>query len=159
VRRRRKNANGSNGVSKSSPKQRRSTPQVSSTTESTESSELLLIVNAANLILSKAAALRAKQSMSQPETTVSEDDSFPKYVDEARVSRITGISQAWLQRSRSEGIGPPHKKIARRIVYRLDKVLDWVESGAAALEHVSPPRKKKRNADDGSDDDDQRAPM
>ena len=154
--RRRKKTDDSNGVAGSA--RNGSAAQVSSPTEPTE---LLLIVQAAELILSKAAALCARQSRQQTVTSVSESHSFPRYINEARVAEIIGVSQVWLQRARSEGIGPRHKKIARRVVYRLDQVLEWVESGASAREHLSKVRPKKRtqSASDGdrSDEDDPHA--
>lgn len=149
--RRRKSSNGASG---SDPKRARTSPPFSAQTESTETTELLSILEAARLILTKATSLCAKQSRRQREAT--QPEPFPRYIDEARVSEITGMSQVWLQRARSEGIGPPHKKIARRIVYRVDQVHDWIESGAAADQHVSPPRRRRRGeeGDDTCGDDD-----
>jgi predicted DNA-binding transcriptional regulator AlpA len=67
---------------------------------------------------------------------MSEVVSVPQYIDEKRVSEITGMSRIWLQRARSEGIGPRFYKIGRRVVYRLDDVMRWIESGQAGKEHL-----------------------
>jgi predicted DNA-binding transcriptional regulator AlpA len=70
----------------------------------------------------------------------------PIYVDEQRVSALTGMSRPWLQRARGEGIGPRHFKIGRRVVYKLGDVTHWIESGASAKEHLSSKPAKKAGA-------------
>lgn len=77
---------------------------------------------------------------------MSEVPPAPQYIDEKRVSDMTGMSRIWLQRARSEGIGPRYFKIGRRVAYRLDHVVVWIESGAASKEHLSSPRRAKKSA-------------
>ena len=61
----------------------------------------------------------------------------PTYVNETRVAQITGMSRVWLSRARSEGVGPRHFKIGRRVVYKLSDVTHWIESGQSAKDHLS----------------------
>ena len=70
----------------------------------------------------------------------------PQYINEQRVAAITGMSRIWLQRARAEGIGPRFFKIGRRVCYRLDDIVRWVESGAAGKEHLRGPRATKKEA-------------
>lgn len=74
---------------------------------------------------------------------MSESEPLPQYVSEIRVAALTGMSRVWLQRARGEGIGPRFFRIGRRVAYRLDDVVKWIESGAAGREHLRSPRPKK----------------
>ena len=67
----------------------------------------------------------------------------PLYISEQQVAHETGMSRIWLQRARTEGIGPPFRRIGRRVVYRFAAVLEWIESGQAGKEHLSSPRPTK----------------
>lgn len=67
----------------------------------------------------------------------------PEYLDEHAVASMIGLSVHWLRRARGEKIGPRYVKIARRIRYRRCDVLEWVESGAAANDHVSSPKRAR----------------
>lgn len=78
---------------------------------------------------------------------MSEIDPSTKYITTDEVAERTTLSKVWLERARAEGIGPAWRKIGRRVVYRLDHVISWIESGAAGKEHLSSsPRAAKKGA-------------
>jgi predicted DNA-binding transcriptional regulator AlpA len=111
----------------------------------------LSLVQAAEQVISKLLALCVRLSNSEKAQPASAIQPIPQYVDEERVAEITGMSRVWFQRARSEGIGPRWVKIARRVAYPLADVVQWIESGAAAREHLSSrgPKKGKRSPKEG----------
>ena len=55
-----------------------------------------------------------------------------KYISPAELSRITSISKSTLERMRTSGTGPPFSRVRRRVLYRLDAALTWLESHASS---------------------------
>ena len=51
-----------------------------------------------------------------------------RLLTEKEVALIIGMSVAWLQKGRSQGYGPPFKKIGRSVRYSLLEVLKWLAS-------------------------------
>lgn len=51
-----------------------------------------------------------------------------KYVDERAVSQITGRALATLRNDRYVGRGIPYVKMGRSVRYRLDDVINYMES-------------------------------
>lgn len=51
-----------------------------------------------------------------------------KYVDERAVSQITGRALATLRNDRYVGQGIPYVKMGRSVRYRLDDVINYMES-------------------------------
>ena len=45
-----------------------------------------------------------------------------------QVVPICGMSRLWLFRHRRDGVGPPSHKRGRRVLYKRDEVLSWVEA-------------------------------
>jgi predicted DNA-binding transcriptional regulator AlpA len=70
----------------------------------------------------------------------------PMFVDEKRAAELIGMSISYLQRCRIEGIGPRARKIGRVVRYAVSDLVEWVESGRAATEHLSPPRRRVKGA-------------
>lgn len=52
----------------------------------------------------------------------------PKYIDEREVSKITGRAIQTLRNDRHKGQGLPYRKFNRQVRYRLDEVIDAMES-------------------------------
>lgn len=50
-----------------------------------------------------------------------------KYMTEVEAAAISGMSRGWHQRKRLEGDGPPFIKLERRIMYDVDRYLQWFE--------------------------------
>ena len=51
-----------------------------------------------------------------------------RYVDEKEVSRITGFALPTLRNDRHRGKGIPYVKRGRSVRYRLDEVIEYMES-------------------------------
>jgi len=51
-----------------------------------------------------------------------------RYVDEKEVSRITGFALPTLRNDRHRGRGIPYVKRGRSVRYRLDEVIEYMES-------------------------------
>lgn len=49
-------------------------------------------------------------------------------LDQKEVARILKKSEAWLERSRWDGKGPPYRKIGRHVRYPKDALLEWIAS-------------------------------
>ena len=60
--------------------------------------------------------------------------SAPRYVDDKTLERETGgvLRRATLQKMRRENRGPATYRFSRRVYYRLDEVLAWIESHRVA---------------------------
>jgi len=59
----------------------------------------------------------------------------PRYVDDRTLERETGgvLRRATLQKMRREGRGPATYRFSRRVYYRLDEVIAWIESHRVAM--------------------------
>ena len=51
----------------------------------------------------------------------------PVYIDEKEVAKLTGRKVPTLRSDRHKGQGIPYRKIFRKVLYRLDEVVDYVE--------------------------------
>ena len=60
--------------------------------------------------------------------------SAPRYVDDKTLERETGgvLRRATLQKMRREGRGPATYRFSRRVYYRLDEVIAWIEAHRVA---------------------------
>lgn len=60
--------------------------------------------------------------------------SKPRYLDDRALEQETGgmLRRATLQKWRRENRGPATYRIGRRVYYRLDEVLTWIESQRVA---------------------------
>lgn len=47
---------------------------------------------------------------------------------ERTIAAVTGLTDAWCQRSRWAGQGPPFVRIGRNVRYRKSDVVAWIES-------------------------------
>lgn len=56
---------------------------------------------------------------------------LPRWIDEREVSKIIGVAVQTLRNWRFQKIGPPYSKVGkgRMVRYRLDEVLQFMESG------------------------------
>jgi predicted DNA-binding transcriptional regulator AlpA len=54
---------------------------------------------------------------------------IPKYIDSETVAKLTGRSRRTVEKDRLTGFGPNFYKLGRRVLYRLDEVLAWIEKG------------------------------
>jgi len=65
-----------------------------------------------------------------PGTQSSTSASAPRYVDDRTLERETGgvLRRATLQKMRRENRGPATYRFSRRVYYRLDEALAWIES-------------------------------
>jgi hypothetical protein len=52
----------------------------------------------------------------------------PRYIDEREVSKITGRGLQTSRNDRHKGQGLPYRKFGRQVRYRLDEVIDAMES-------------------------------
>ena len=52
----------------------------------------------------------------------------PEYLPASAVARMTGLTVAWLERSRWEGAGPPYVKVSRKVLYPVDELHAWLRS-------------------------------
>ena len=95
-----KQAHGSVGVAVSDAKQHGAAAPI------LPSTAILFDRAGCELFVSTVRAVCAKQSNQQNVHPTSEIQPIPKYVDEIRVAEMTGMSRAWFQRARSEGMGP-----------------------------------------------------
>lgn len=50
------------------------------------------------------------------------------YLDESAVAGITGLSKRTLQNWRFMRKGPPYRKVGRRVFYRLEDIVAFMES-------------------------------
>jgi predicted DNA-binding transcriptional regulator AlpA len=53
---------------------------------------------------------------------------LPQYIDEGKVSQITGVALSTLRNNRSRGQGIPYIKIGRSVRYDLQDVIEFMES-------------------------------
>lgn len=58
--------------------------------------------------------------------------SLPRYLRTPEASRIVGLSIRTLEKHRIYGTGPRYAKLGGRVVYRLEDLQAWVESGMKA---------------------------
>ena len=56
----------------------------------------------------------------------------PRYMRTPEAARFVGLSIRTLEKHRIYGTGPRYSKLGGRVVYRLDDIQAWVESGAKA---------------------------
>ena len=56
----------------------------------------------------------------------------PRYLRTPEASRFVGLSIRTLEKHRIYGTGPRYSKLGGRVVYRLEDLQSWVESGAKA---------------------------
>ncbi|MCQ9156819.1 helix-turn-helix transcriptional regulator [Acidomonas methanolica] len=56
----------------------------------------------------------------------------PRYLRTPEASRFVGLSIRTLEKHRIYGTGPRYSKLGGRVVYRVDELQAWVESGARA---------------------------
>jgi predicted DNA-binding transcriptional regulator AlpA len=56
----------------------------------------------------------------------------PRYLRTPEAARIVGLSIRTLEKHRIYGTGPRYFKLGGRVVYRLEELHAWVESGAKA---------------------------
>ena len=56
----------------------------------------------------------------------------PCYLRTPDASRFVGLSIRTLEKHRIYGTGPRYSKLGGRVVYRVDELQAWVESGARA---------------------------
>jgi len=56
------------------------------------------------------------------------DDSSPQFLTELEVSQMTKIALPTLRNHRFRGMGIPYYKIGKSVRYRLQDVLDYMES-------------------------------
>lgn len=56
----------------------------------------------------------------------------PRYLRTPDASRFVGLSIRTLEKHRIYGTGPRYSKLGGRVVYRVDELQAWVESGARA---------------------------
>jgi phage terminase Nu1 subunit (DNA packaging protein) len=52
----------------------------------------------------------------------------PTYINEKEVAEITGRKVPTLRSDRHKGQGMPYRKLNRKVLYRLDEVVAYVES-------------------------------
>ena len=52
----------------------------------------------------------------------------PTYINEKEVAKLTGRKVPTLRSDRHKGQGIPYRKIFRKVLYRLDEVVAFVES-------------------------------
>ncbi len=72
---------------------------------------------------------------SKPDASGSPSSSSkPRYLDDRALEQETGgmLRRATLQKWRRTGQGPATYRIGRRVYYRLDEVLTWIESQRVA---------------------------
>ena len=53
--------------------------------------------------------------------------STPVYMDEREVSKLTKRAVNTLRADRHYGRGIPYRKLNRKVIYRLDEVIDYIE--------------------------------
>jgi predicted DNA-binding transcriptional regulator AlpA len=56
----------------------------------------------------------------------------PRYLRTPDAARFVGLSIRTLEKHRIYGTGPRYSKLGGRVVYRLEDLQSWVESGAKA---------------------------
>jgi predicted DNA-binding transcriptional regulator AlpA len=56
----------------------------------------------------------------------------PRYLRTPEAARFVGLSIRTLEKHRIYGTGPRYSKLGGRVVYRLEDLQSWVESGAKA---------------------------
>lgn len=54
----------------------------------------------------------------------------PRYLPAPEAARFLGLSMRTLEKHRTYGTGPTYRKIGGRVVYTLDDLQAWAESGA-----------------------------
>lgn len=72
---------------------------------------------------------------SKPDTSAAPSiASAPRYVDDKTLERETGgvLRRATLQKMRRENRGPATYRFSRRVYYRLDEVIAWIEAHRVA---------------------------
>ena len=56
----------------------------------------------------------------------------PRYLRTPEAARFLGLSGRTLEKHRTYGTGPRYSKLGGRVVYRVDDLQTWVDSGAKA---------------------------
>jgi predicted DNA-binding transcriptional regulator AlpA len=52
----------------------------------------------------------------------------PRWIREKEASQIIGIALQTLRNWRHQRVGPPYSKVGRAVRYRLDELIDFMES-------------------------------
>lgn len=52
----------------------------------------------------------------------------PQYLPTPAAANVTGLTQAWLERARWEGAGPPYIKVSRKVLYPVDELHAWLRA-------------------------------
>ena len=55
-----------------------------------------------------------------------------RYLRTPEAARVVGLSLRTLEKHRTYGTGPRYSKLGGRVVYRLEDLQSWVDSGAKA---------------------------
>ena len=53
---------------------------------------------------------------------------LPPYMSTKQVAAYTGLSISFFEASRLRGDGPPYMRMGRRVVYKTDSLLKWIDS-------------------------------
>lgn len=56
------------------------------------------------------------------------NEASSKLLNQKQVSKIIGLSEAWLERKRWEGGGIPYRKLGRCVRYDERDVINWIEA-------------------------------
>jgi predicted DNA-binding transcriptional regulator AlpA len=54
--------------------------------------------------------------------------SHEPYVDEKELAQRTGVSRRTWQKYRVMGVGPPYRKLERRVLYLWSEVRAWIDA-------------------------------
>ena len=73
---------------------------------------------------------------------------LPHLLSQKELCEYIGKSQAWAERARLEGSGPPFLRLGRSIRYRASDVQDWID--AALRKSTSSPLPMRMSSDDVS---------
>jgi phage terminase Nu1 subunit (DNA packaging protein) len=59
----------------------------------------------------------------------------PQYINEKRAAKVTDLSVQTLRNDRHRGVGIPYYKRGRRVMYRLDEVVSYMEARKVQTEN------------------------
>jgi hypothetical protein len=59
-----------------------------------------------------------------------------QYINEKEVSKLTGRAVPTLRSDRHKGQGIPYRKLGRKVLYRIDEVVAYVESRKIETENT-----------------------
>ena len=71
---------------------------------------------------------REQRKLFRMSSVAARSAALPPYMSTKQVAAYTGLSISFFEASRLRGDGPPYIRMGRRVLYKLDSLLKWIDS-------------------------------